>query len=84
MADITKKVWPELFAESKRWRAHVRLADFRCRAGDRLVLAEWNPKTKLFTGRKFARRIRRVTRLKLAKFYKLADIKKYGILIIET
>ena len=50
---IEKKVWPEYFQKIidgvKTYE--LRLADFECNQGDVLVLKEWHPKTKEYTGR---------------------------------
>ncbi|MBU0761209.1 MAG: DUF3850 domain-containing protein [Nanoarchaeota archaeon] len=50
---IEKKAWPELFEEVLEGTKNfdLRLADFDCKEGDVLVLKEWNPATKEFTGR---------------------------------
>ena len=54
MKIIKKKTWPEYFelvlAGKKRF--DLRVADFDIEEGDTLVLEEWNPKTKEYTGRK--------------------------------
>jgi len=47
------KTWPEYFEPIRREdkRFELRLNDRDYKTGDILVLAEWNPKTKEFTGR---------------------------------
>jgi hypothetical protein len=55
---IEKKTSPEYFQailEGKR-TFELRLADFECKAGDILVLKEWNPETKEYTGRQIEKK----------------------------
>lgn len=58
MAIIEKKIWPRYFelVESGKKRCEVRLADFRIKEGDTLILREWDPKKKEYTGRKIKRK----------------------------
>ncbi len=88
MTRIEKKIWPKWFAlvKGKRKNYELRLADFACKTGDVLVLREWNPKTRQYTGRKTERRVRQVTRFKYAdlqKFWSSAEIKKHGVYVLE-
>lgn len=45
---IRKKIWPEFFeaVKSGKKRFEVRLADFKIKEGDKLVLEEWDQKQK--------------------------------------
>jgi len=54
MATIKKKILPEYFelVKSGKKKFELRLVDFDIKEGDILVLEEWNPKTKKYTGRK--------------------------------
>ncbi|MEK7182612.1 MAG: DUF3850 domain-containing protein, partial [Patescibacteria group bacterium] len=81
---IKKKIWPEFFKEvvEGRKKFEVRLADFKCEPGDILVLEEWNPKTKKYTGRKLKKKISYVSKTKGLKFWPRKDIEKYGLQII--
>ena len=47
------KIWPEYFGDllGYRKRAEVRKIDRPFKVGDRLVLREWNPDTKQYSGR---------------------------------
>lgn len=85
MVKIRKKIWPEFFNQIRKGKKkfELRLADFKCKPGDILVLEEWDPKTKQYSGRKIEKKIMAVQKLDVAKFYELKDIKKYGIYIIE-
>ena len=84
---IEKKAWPALFEKVKSNKKHfdVRLADFKIKEGDTLILKEWNPKTKRYTGRTLLRKIGIVFKIpkEMKKFHSDTDIKKYGFYIIE-
>lgn len=86
MAIIKKKIWPEFFEKvangEKKWE--LRLGDFGIQPGDTLVLEEWNPKTREYTGRSLEKKVGYVRRFKLAAlFWPEADIKKHGLQIIS-
>ncbi len=82
---IEKKVWPEFFQSivdgDKTYE--VRLANFRCKKGDVLVLKEWDPKTKKFTGRAMEKKVTYVLKTKNIKFWPEKEVKKYGLQIIS-
>jgi len=49
-----------------------------------LVLREWDPKSKTYTGRILRRKVSNVSRVAdLFKFYPLKKLKKYGLYLIE-
>jgi hypothetical protein len=77
----------KLFKEIERNKNYfeVRLADFRIKEGDVLILKEWNPKTKKYTGKKLKFSVGSILKLPedMEKFYSKKDIKKYGFFIIE-
>ncbi|MBI4154937.1 DUF3850 domain-containing protein [Candidatus Woesearchaeota archaeon] len=81
---IEKKIWPEYFQNIldgiKTYE--LRLADFECKPGDILVLKEWNPKTKEYTGRVIEKEVTYVIKTKDVKFWQKEDIEKYGFQII--
>jgi ribosomal protein S17 len=81
---IEKKVWPEYFQKISDGDKtfDVRLADFRCEPGDILVLKEWNPKTKEYTGRVLEKKVNYVLKTKNLKFWSKEDIEKYGLQVI--
>ncbi|MBI3190532.1 DUF3850 domain-containing protein [archaeon] len=83
--EIKKKCWPDLFELVSKGRKNVdlRLADFNIREGDTLVLEEFNPKTKKYTGRVIKKRVKNLTKVNLADFHSAEDIKKFGHWIIE-
>lgn len=86
MALIKKKIWPEFFERvasgEKKWE--LRLGDFEIRPSDTLVLEEWNPKTRQYTGRSIEKRVGYVRRFKLGElFWPKAEIEKHGLQIIS-
>lgn len=82
---IIKKVWPEYFEKilSKKKNFELRLADFNCNEEDVLVLKEWNPKNKKFTGRIIEKKVKYVLKTKDVKFWPKEEIDKYGFQIIS-
>ena len=82
---IEKKAWPEMFnaIKSGKKRFDVRLAEFRCKPSDTLVLREWNPKTKKYTGRVLRKKVSYVLRTKDLNFWSKKDISKYGLQILS-
>lgn len=88
MQTIEKKVWPEYFQQilDGKKTFELRLHDFEIREGDTLVLREWDPATKDYTGRKLSRTVGYVGAWKvddLTKFWPREDIDKHGIQIIS-
>lgn len=81
---IEKKVWPEYFRKIKEGKKtfDVRLADFKCAPGDILVLGEWNPKTKKYTGRSMKKKVTYVLKTKKLKFWPKKDVERYGLQMI--
>jgi len=78
--EIKKKTWPELFQkmlEGKK-NSDVRLADFDIKEGDILVLEEYNPETKEYTGRTIKKKVKNLNKLNLTNFNSFEDIKKCG------
>ncbi len=85
MAMIKKKIWPEWFnlVKSGEKKFELRLADFRIKQGDILVLEEWNPKTKKYTGRKIRKNVKYLLKFKLNDFSQEKEIKKKGLYVIQ-
>jgi hypothetical protein len=81
---IEKKVWPKFFEKilSGDKTFELRLADWKCDAGDVLVLQEWDPKTKDYTGREIEKKITYVIKTKDQKFWTREEIEKHGLQII--
>jgi ribosomal protein S17 len=81
---IEKKVWPKYFQKIlvgvKKFE--VRLNDFECNIGDVLVLREWDPEKKEYTGREIEKDVSYVARTKGLEFWSKEDIDKHGFQII--
>jgi hypothetical protein len=64
----------------------IRLNDFDIAEGDTLVLKEWNPKIKNYTGREIEKEVSYVSKWKiddLTKFWPREDIDEKGLQIIS-
>ena len=85
MAEIRKKIWPKYFqlVKSGKKKFELRLADFRIKAGDSLILEEWNPKRKEYTGRKIKMKVKYVLKFNLNDFGQNKDIEKKGLYVIQ-
>ena len=82
---IKKKVQKEYFEAiiDGRKRFEVRLADFKCKPGDTLVLQEQSPETEKLTGREIACEVLYNFNTKeIEKFYKKEDIDKHGLTVL--
>ena len=85
---IEKKIWPEYFeaVKSGKKKFELRMADFEANPGDVLVLKEWDPAKKAYTGRQIEKKVASVFKLSgtnIFKMYKKEDVEKYGFHIIE-
>lgn len=82
---IEKKIWPEFFEKilTDEKNFEVRLADWKCEPGDILVLREWDPEKKDYTGRVLEKEATYVVKTKDMKFFTPEEIKKYGWQIIS-
>jgi len=86
MATIKKKIWPEYFEAvvSEKKKYELRLNDFDINEGDTLILEEWNPETKEYTGRRVEKKVTYVGRFKIDKlFWPEEQIREKGIQIIS-
>lgn len=85
MAIIKKKIWPGYFklVKSGKKKFELRLADFRIKKGDVLLLEEWNPKTKKYTGRRIRKKVKYLLKFKLDDFGQEKEIKKRGLYVIQ-
>ncbi len=85
MTIIEKKIWPKYFemVKSGKKKFDLRLADFRVKEGDILVLKEWDPKKKEYTGRKIKKKVSFVLKFKLNDFGQKKEIKKKGLYVIQ-
>ncbi len=84
MVKIRKKTWKEGFEKilSGEKTFDARLANFDCKVGDILVLEEYDPETKKYTGRKIEKKITFVLNTKKQKYWSQSDINKHGLQII--
>lgn len=80
-----KKIWPKGFklVKSGKKKFELRVADFRVKKGDVLILEEWNPKEKKYTGRKIIRKAGYVFKFNLDDFGQKKEIEKRGLYIIQ-
>ena len=82
---IEKKIWPEYFQKvfdgDKNFE--LRLADWECNEGDVLVLREWNPETKEYTGRVVEKVVGYVLKTKDIDFFPPEDVEKFGFQVIS-
>ena len=88
MRKIEKKVWPEYFEEvlSGQKTFELRLNDFDINEGDILVLKEWDPNTKEYTGREVEKAVDYVGKWKiddLTKFWPKEEIEASGLQVIS-
>lgn len=88
MQKIEKKIWSEYFEEilSNKKTFELRLNDFEVEEGDILILKEWDPNTKSYTGRELEKDVGYVGKWKideLTKFWPKEDIENKGLQIIS-
>lgn len=82
---VKKKIWPEYFdlVSSGKKKFELRMNDFDVNEGDTIVLEEWDPKTKQYTGRKIEKKASYILKFKLNDFDQKEDIEKNGLVIIQ-
>lgn len=82
---IEKKIRPEFFDKisSGEKNFELRLADWECAPGDILVLREWDPEKKDYSGRVLEKEVSYVLKTKDVKFFTPEEIEKYGWRIIS-
>lgn len=75
-----KKTWPEYFQKILEGKKtfELRLADWDCKEGDTLVLKEWDPKTKEYTGRTIEKEVTYVIKTKSLALFPKEEVEKYG------
>ena len=83
---VEKKTWPKFFEKilSGEKTFEFRLADFDIEPGDTLVLREWDPETKDYTGRQIEKDVTVVVKTKGQTFHNHTpeEIEKYGWQVI--
>ena len=85
MAIIKKKTWPREFETMKSGekRFDFRVADFDIKDGDILILEEWDPETKKYTGRKIEKKVNKVFKFNLDQFRNKEEIEENGFYVIQ-
>ena len=85
MAIIRKKIPPKYFnlIKSGKKKFELRLAEFKIKEGDILILREWNPEKKEYTGREIRKRARYILKFKLNDFGQEEEIRKKGLYVIQ-
>ena len=85
MAIIKKKTWPDIFElmASGKKSFDLRVADFDIKEGDTLMLEEWNPETKEYTGRTIQKLVDHVLRFRLNDFGQKEEIEENGLFVIQ-
>ncbi len=85
MRTTNKKIWPTDFklAKSGKKKFELRVADFKIKKGDTLLLQEWNPKTKKYTGRQLKKKVNFVHKFKLNDYGQKKLIEKKGLYVIQ-
>ncbi len=81
---IEKKVQPPYFDAILKGDKNfeVRLNDFECNEGDILVLREWDPEKKDYTGRALEKKITYIVRTKNLPFWSKEEVEEKGYQII--
>jgi ASC-1-like (ASCH) protein len=85
MAIIKKKIPPEYFelVNSGKKNFEVRVAEFKVEEGDTIILEEWNPETKQYTGRTIEREVGYVLNFNLNTFGQEELIKEKGLIVFS-
>ncbi|MEX0920773.1 MAG: DUF3850 domain-containing protein [Candidatus Pacearchaeota archaeon] len=83
--EVEKKTWPEMFekillGEKKH---EIRLDDFEIKKGDFIVLKEWDPDKKEYTGREVRKKVGFVTKINRLKYWNEEDINKFGFVVMD-
>lgn len=86
MKTVEKKCWPDFFDEvaSGKKRFELRLNDEDISAGDTLILKEWDPATKQYTGRQMEKKVTYAKVFKIDElFWPEQEIKEKGLRILS-
>jgi ASC-1-like (ASCH) protein len=82
---VEKKVWPKYFEKilSGDKNFEIRLNDFKVNKGDTLILKEFDPDKKEFTGREIKKEVTYIAKLpNLDKFWTKEELEQHGIQVI--
>jgi ASC-1-like (ASCH) protein len=83
---IRKKIWPEYFdaVVSGKKKYELRLNEFEVHEGDTLILEEWDPKTKQYTGRSTQKKVTYARVFKIGELHwSEAEIREKGLQIMS-
>jgi len=85
MRRIEKKTVPDLFEKVLNGEKNfdLRIAEFECEVGDVLVLREWDPEMKEYTGRQIEKTVTFVMKTKDLRFWSQEDIAELGFLVMS-
>lgn len=85
MAVIRKKTWPEYFEKilSGEKKFDMRVADFVVNKGDVLILEEWDPQIKEYTGRSITKKVGYVGTFTLDAFGQREALEQHGLHVIQ-
>lgn len=85
MKRIEYKTWPGLFEAvlSGRKKFDMRLANRKCQEGDILVLKEWDPKTREYTGRVIEKKVTYVLKFKPGDFWNKNEFENFGVQVMS-
>jgi len=88
MKTVEKKTWPEYFQAIMDGRKtfDLRLADWEIEVGDTLILKEWDPESKDYTGRELRKEVTYVIRTKEVEQWDMFtkdEIEEHGFQIIS-
>ncbi|MEK6858754.1 MAG: DUF3850 domain-containing protein [Nanoarchaeota archaeon] len=80
-----KKTWPNMFESvlSGKKKFDVRLQDAEYKEGDTLLLREWSPQAKQYTGRVLHKKITFVLNTKQMPYWSGDDVKEYGLSVLS-
>jgi ASC-1-like (ASCH) protein len=84
--EIKKKTWPEYFERvlSGKKKVELRLADFEAEEGDILVLEEYDPQKKEYTGRTIKKKISYLMNTKtMESMNSKEEIEKNGFFVMQ-
>ncbi len=81
---IEKKIWPESFQKilDGKKKFELRLADWNCQEGDILILREWDPRRKDYTGRVLEKEVKYLIKTQGVPFWTEEEIKEHGFQVI--
>ena len=78
-------MWPAEFNAviAGKKKIDIRVADFGINEGDTLILEEWNPETKQYTGRSIGSKVVSVMKFKIDDYGQQQEIENKGLYAIQ-